>query len=186
MNGSGSNDQPLFFRRSTGPKPVPYWPIERCKRKALIGTCLSSDLIGTMLHYDGKRSFACLGDEYCQMDHRKNVPRKTFFIGAMVHPGCERKIIQMTDRVEAAWDEAFCLYRTLRGVKFKLHRSPETTNGKLFCVTGKRDLNLDELPKCPDIVEMLWRIWDLPPDLLPLNTLSLTPLERKVVRENLG
>ena len=177
----------IWFRRSPGPPKIPYLPLVRALgKRPLIGTCLSPDLIGCNLHYLRNRSFPCVDPSTCEGCLAHRAPRKTFFIAAILGKEGEKAIVQMTDSVEAKWDEAYCMYRTLRGVTFELSRRDQKYNGLLFLRFSQRKLPLDELPKNPDVCEMLWRIWDMPPALLAISDLVKTPLERSAKREAHG
>lgn len=171
----------LFSRRSDRSAAEHKWPILRTPaNRPLVGTCLSSDLLCCKVHYFRGRSTPCLkGIADCDACSLTKARNKLYIAAAKVGK-FDRAIIEMTDAVEASWDEAFCLYRTLRGTIFELSRRPQRPNGQLFLRTKPRLDDLDCVPKPPSLEDMLLRMWEVPE---ALRAAGLLPLSINAARE---
>jgi hypothetical protein len=168
----------FFQRRAPAEDKALRWPIWRCPpKKAVVGTCISSDLITGPVHYTGKRTVPCL--RHCiECPHCKSdVARWKLWIAAINVGGLSRAIVEMTDGVQGVWDDAFCTWRTFKGLQFKLWRRGDRDNGKLFCDVRERKMRVEDVPKHPPLQDMLFTMWEVPELLRAGHPIVLTHLE---------
>lgn len=185
--GEENEDREILRRRPDRDPKIPVWKIDRTPPKgAYTATCISHDLLGAELHWWSRRKTPCWLTEDCPMCLAGS-PREWYSYVAFVDgTRAERGLWEFPFGTLWAWDEAFCRYRTLRGLRFKCWRSPERSTGSVQTAFGKKLLDPKELAKAPDVERMLQQVYDVP--FLFERNLSIirSPMERVQPKEKLG
>ncbi len=121
---------------------------------------LSGDVSGTDVHWYGSRTKPCLRDK-CEIDHETLPPFWRGYLFCWKPRQQEIFCVEVTPAAMAAIDQAYCLYRSLRGCKMNLSRVPEIATGRMRSQLFAPAKNLDSLPEAPSLRKYLCRVWQM-------------------------
>lgn len=163
-----SDDRNPHLTFSKAPPPdgsEPKWRVHRVKPgRPLKAICLSHEMAGHQLHYVGGRSRPHFNDACGYCEDGKSQPRWYGYLACVNLELNEPRLLEVTDAAGKLIERYVATHRTLRGVEFTLNRRDSKPNGELHVVLRESRFDADVLPKCPNVVRMLMRMWGFPDD----------------------
>lgn len=122
--------------------------------------CLSSQFLGTKLHYWKGRSTPCTGAK-CEPCENGQKPRWKGYVQAYHPPTKTIVIFEFTERGWQAFHEATVKHGHLRGLRFTAARLNRKPNGPIQITFDELREESPHLPKHGRLAEMLERIWEI-------------------------
>ena len=136
---------------------LPVLGIKASRKYAL--TCISSTVYGKELHYDGKRTLACLGTPQTCPLHAQGLPWRWYgFVGAVDH---ERRVwlIQLTVGAYQWSPSLQQLDGSLRGRKLDIYRLKDRNNSPMRVVVSSSLGSVASIPE-PDLEYSVLRLFN--------------------------
>lgn len=148
-------------QETVGPKRVELFRLP--PKGKFSGTVISHRLIGCGTHHHHGRTIPCT-NENCPGCTAGKLPREYFWVIALNDKTGEADLVELTGLGAAPFARAFKEFRTLRGLNFTTIRKTDKANGPLkTTITGRVDSEA-KLPTAPDIIPILFRIWEYRPE----------------------
>lgn len=122
------------------------------------GICLSSDLLCRDIHHYGGRSMPCVGAGCPACRDASRLEWKGW-IAIYSHTTRTTKILELTKRAMLPLEEWYKEHRTLRGALVITARCGSKANGPLFSTVSPGPIERDLLPRAPDLIALLGRMW---------------------------
>jgi len=150
-----------FSRRPRADQMPVRYEMERVPPGGFHGIIiLSGDVLGVDVHYDQGKTRPCLAEE-CEVNHNVKLPFWRGYLFAWKPRQQEIFCVEVTPAAMSPLDEAFHLYRSLRGCKVNLVRIPEKAQGRMKCNVFAPAKDLNSLPDAPSLRKYLCRVWQM-------------------------
>lgn len=126
-------------------------------------TIISHRIVGTATHYYGGSTKPCTGDE-CKACLEGLQPREYFWCVCLHRTSGAMFILELTGRAAEPLARAFQARRTIRGLIISVKRTNKKSNGPQKLTIEGQLTERDEMPRAPNVMMALHKIWKLPGD----------------------
>jgi hypothetical protein len=163
MSAKRDDDRLNFSRVPPDGAEAPNWRVLRVPdRRHVVGVAISGQVVGHLLHYDGRRSIPCLRhDSDCDLCGSQQ-PRWYGYVALYQPKTHGRVLLEITPSAAWAFERYFCEHRSIRGALVECWRQPQRANGKIWATVVDARLDDAALPQPPSVAKMLRRMWALP------------------------
>jgi len=131
--------------------------------RTLTLVCLSSRCEGAIVHWDGRRTVACTGDDTCPVDHAKTKRRWQGWLAVQQVNGNELLYLPVTEGAAKDRPEVTDPLMDLRGREIRVWRANQHANAELAIAFGITLYRTDRLMVAPDLREFCRRLWGFSP-----------------------
>lgn len=133
--------------------------------RTLTLVCLSSRCEGAIVHWDGRRTVACTGDETCPVDHAKTKRRWQGWLAVQNVNGIEVLYLPVTEGAAKDRPELTDPLEDLRGREIRVWRANVNATSEVAITFGITLYRTDRLMVAPDLREFCRRLWGFSPEI---------------------
>jgi len=161
-------------------------PIRRTPTNGFIlATVTSRKLLGTPTHYWGGRTTPCT-HEPCDACSSGSPYRWHAYLSAFDFPRQLHFLFECTAAAAAAFVKFASEHETLRGCVFRAAREGKRQNSRVVIETNVYTGRPDALPREPDLVGALSRLWNIPLDQISTPDIRRTQIALSVLDEQIA